>query len=200
MNATWIFVVGVLLIFAILCFVFFYQTPTKLKYEMREDDEAKCVKPGYYWYDDDTFSKSRLPEKKLKAIVELIEDGIIYGDLTASELFSITEQELTWDEAKKFFENFSYPCKKNEKIVWYDIYQLINVQKTYLLKVYNSIPKRPRCGGQWSRSECCSLPENAFIRDFHYEYTYDTPKVNKFFVRPVIAMKCLAPTLLDCKK
>ena len=39
---------------------------------------------GMFWYEDDTFSFDRTTDKKIKAIVELVENNVIYGDLTAS--------------------------------------------------------------------------------------------------------------------
>ena len=89
------------------------------------------IQVGMLWYEDDTFSIERVTDKKIKAVVELIEDGIVYGDLTASELFEIQEQELGWYEAEKYFKNFSYPCKENEKIVWYFVEQLEEVYGSY---------------------------------------------------------------------
>ena len=80
------------------------------------------VKVGMIWYEDDTFSFDILP-KKIKAVVELVKGGIIYGDLTASELFAIPERPMSWFSAKQFFDKFSYLCKDNEKIVWYSIKQ-----------------------------------------------------------------------------
>ena len=200
METNWIFIIG-LFFLVVICFMGIY-TPYHAEIKRREAEEAekKRVKSGCYWYEDDTFSKSRIPDKKLKAIVELVEGDYIYGDLTASEIYPIDEQELSYDDAKKFFENFSYPCKENEEIVWYDIHQLFRVQKNYYKDVYHvfvDMSKSPRRSGQWSRSECLTLKENAFIMDFHYEDSFDTPKVNEHAVRPVIAMKCLDSTLIS---
>ena len=52
----------------------------------------KQVKAGMFWYEDDTFSFGKIADKKLKAVVELVYNGVIYGDLTASELFDIPEK------------------------------------------------------------------------------------------------------------
>ena len=37
------------------------------------------IKPGMFWYEDDTFSFYRITGKKIKAIVELVENDVIYG-------------------------------------------------------------------------------------------------------------------------
>lgn len=208
METNWIFIIG-LFFLVVICFMCIYtsyhaeiakrKAEEEAAEEEAEEAEKKRVKPGCYWYEDDTFSKSRIPDKKVKAIVELVEGGCIYGDLTASELYPINEQQLSYDDAKKFFEDFSYPCKENEEIVWYDIHQLFRVQKNYYEDVYHmfvKMSKPPRCKGQWSRLECFTLKENAFIMDFHYKDSFDTPKVNEHAVRPVIAMKCLDTTLI----
>lgn len=199
MEINWIYAIVTLFI-AITCFmcVYWYYDAINARQKFKEA-EKKRVKPGCYWYEDDTFSKSRIPDKKVKAIVELIEGDCIYGDLTASELFPIDEQRLSYDEAKKFFEEFSYPCKDNEKIVWYDIYQLSKIKEHYSMKIEGVVmemSKSPRRRGQWSCSECLTLEENAFIMDFHYNDCFDTPKVNENAVRPVIAMKCLDTSLI----
>ena len=193
MNTTFMLVVTSLLLVIVLILVFMPSYRRELEEKRAKEDEDNTIKPGYYWYEDDTFSEKRIPDKTIKAIVELVEDGFIYGDLTASELFSIKEQQLTWEEAKKFFEDFSYPCKENEKIVWYDIHQLSKVEKNCYGRVIEALitlNKPSRYRGQWTCSECCSLRENAFIMDFHYHDSFDTPKVNINAVRPVIAMKC----------
>ena len=57
---------------------------------------------GMFWYEDDTFSFDRTTDKKIKAIVELVENNVIYGDLTASELFDIPEKELTEKYEEKY--------------------------------------------------------------------------------------------------
>ena len=200
METSWIFII-VMLFLGLICLMCVY-TPyhAEIKRRDAEDAEKRRVKPGCYWYEDDTFSKSRIPNKRVKAIVEFVGDGYIYGDLTASELFPIDEQQLSYDDAKKFFEEFIYPCKENEKIIWYDIHQLFRVQENYYKDVYHTfveMSKLPRRNGQWSCSECLTLKENAFIMDFHYEDSFDTPKVNEHAIRPVIAMKCFDLTLIS---
>ena len=199
MEANWIFIIG-LFFLVVICFMCIYTSyHAEIAKRKAEEAEKKRVKPGCYWYEDDTFSKSRIPDKKVKALVELVEDGYIYGDLTVSELFPIDEQQLSYDGAKKFFEEFSYPCKWNEKIVWYDIRQLCRVQENYYKDIYHvfvEMSKSPRRYGHWSCSECLTLKENAYIMDFHYEDSFDTPKVNENAVRPVIAMKCLDLSLI----
>ena len=51
------------------------------------------IRIGKIWYEDDTVSFERIPCKKVKSVIELIENNKIYGDLTASELHDIPEQE-----------------------------------------------------------------------------------------------------------
>lgn len=199
METNWISVTAIcFIVMTFVTCVYLHYDAVKTR-RKAEEAEKKRVKPGCYWYEDDTFSKSRIPDKKVKAIVELIEGDCIYGDLTASELFPIDEQRLSYNDAKKFFEEFYYPCKDNEKIVWYDIYQLGKIKEHYSMKIERVVmgmSKSPRRRGQWSCSECLTLEENAFIMDFHYNDCFDTPKVNENAVRPVIAMKCLDITLI----
>lgn len=200
MNANLFFIIALIFGFSLCAYAVLKAYHEELEQRRAKQREERRVKPGYYWYIDNTFSKDRIPDKKVKAIVELVDGCFIYGDLTASEIFDIEEQQLTWNEAKKFFEEFSYPCVEYEKIVWYDISQLHKVQKAYYLHTYKTLiemQKIPRHSGNWSCSECCSLKENAFIMDFEYKDSFDTPKANKFAVRPVIGMLCRDVTLLS---
>ena len=147
------------------------------------------VKSGMFWYDDDTFSSERVPDKKIKAIVELVENGIIYGDLTASELFDITEKKLTWGEAIEFFLGFPYPCKENEKIVWYNIQQLQKVYDNYdvVKKTFEKLHKSFREGKYWSSTE--SPGQSAWILYFNFGFKYSYLKFYKNYIRPVLALK-----------
>ena len=72
--------------------------------EAKTNIDIKQVKKGMFWYEDDTFSFERVPDKKIKAIVELAKDGVVYGDLTASELSENHEQFTDWFRAKKYIE------------------------------------------------------------------------------------------------
>ena len=112
------------------------------------------IKPGYFWYEDDTFSKSKISDKKVKAIVELTDNGTIYGDLTASEIIDVTEKQLTWEIANYYMKDFSKICGENEKIVWYDIDKLKKVYQTYdeVRSAFRILGKRSRRFCQWSIS------------------------------------------------
>lgn len=146
------------------------------------------VKPGMYWNVDNTFS-SELKNNKVKAIVELVENGVIYGDLTASELFDIKEQKLPWDEAKKFIESFSYPCKDEEKIVWYTDEQLQSVYNNYgqVKSAFTKISKR--CRHDWNWSSVKQSDERAYSVQFTRGTLYNSLVNNLDYIRPVIAMK-----------
>ena len=147
------------------------------------------VEPGMFWYEDNTFSRERVLGKKIKAIVELVQNGIIYGDLTASELFDIKEEMLDWENAKAFIEKFSYPCQKNEMVVWYERKQLEKVYRTYKLvkEVFCKIGKPFRKGFCWSSTESDStsawgLNVSSGHRDYYHKYS-------SLCVRPVLALK-----------
>ena len=58
--------------------------------ETKESKLSK-IKLGMIWYEDDSFSFERIANKRIKAVVELINDGFIYGDLTVSEIININE-------------------------------------------------------------------------------------------------------------
>lgn len=146
------------------------------------------IKPGMYWNEDNTFSTEQKSDK-VKAIVELVEDGVIYGDLTASELFDIKEQKLPWNEAKKFIESFSYPCQDNEKIVWYTYKQLQCVWKNYgqVKKAFVQLSKNYRYGWNWSSVKQSEV--RAFSVAFDRGTLYGSLINNLDYIRPVIALK-----------
>jgi len=151
------------------------------------------VEAGMFWYEDNTFSKERELGKKIKAIVELVENGIIYGDLTASELFDIKEEMLNWENAKAFIEKFSYPCQKNEKVVWYERKQLVKVYRTYKLvkEVFCKIGKPFRKGFYWSSTEYSST--KAWTLYFLSGGRWYDIKYSNNYVRPVLSLdtRCL---------
>ena len=151
--------------------------------------DIKQVKPGMIWYEDNTFLFERLPDKKIKAVVELVEKGVIYGDLTASELFDISEEHLSWFDAENYFKKFHYPCEENEEVVWYDLEQLKKVYVTYyrVIKTLNMVDKMFRTLGYWSFTE--------YYDPFAWYWNFSTGLKgfrNKFYeyhIRPVLALK-----------
>lgn len=153
------------------------------------------VKPGMFWYEDDTFSFDRTTDKKIKAIVELVENGIIYGDLTASELFYIFERPMSWFSAKQFFDKFSYPCKDNEKIVWHNIDQLQSVYNNYnaVKEAFSKLNKMYRKSVYWSSTEYKSSVKDsntfALDIDFNTGSRLVDHQYNCFYIRPVLALK-----------
>ena len=153
------------------------------------------IKPGMFWYDDDTFSFERTASKKIKAVVELVEDGVIYGDLTASELFGIPERPMSLFSAKQFFDKFSYPCKDNEKIVWHNIDQLQSVYKNYnaVKEAFSKLNKMYRKSVYWSSTEYKSSVKDsntfALDIDFNTGSRLVDHQYNCFYVRPALALK-----------
>ncbi len=159
------------------------------------------IKPGMFWFEDDTFSYEKIEGKKIKAIVELVRYGYIYGDLTASELFDIEEKYLNWYEAKDYLANFSYPCKNGEKIVSYDLYQIQDLAIAnccvetdtscfcypYVRDAFEKINKKYRHGKNWCFHDC----ERDWMTAI--EFTDDiniisySKKKDPCFVRPVLA-------------
>lgn len=148
------------------------------------------VTAGMFWFEDDTFSFERIIAKKIKAVVEQVSHDIIYGDLTASELFDITEKRVNWDEAQKFFEEFSYPCKENEEIVWYDENLMKEVYDTYstVRKAFEELHKPCRKSlSYWTSSEYSKY--RAMVLDFYDRGCWDVSKNEYHYVRPTIALK-----------
>jgi len=147
------------------------------------------IKLGMFWYEGDIFSFDRIMDKKIKAVVELVEDGVVYGDLTASELFDIHERHLSWYDAERFFKEYSYPCRENEKIVWYNIKQFRHVYDNYnvVRKVFEKLQKQCRRLWYWSSTmEDIQLAMVLYFRDgssnCHNKGSY-------FNARPVLALR-----------
>lgn len=159
-----------------------------MKVKESKIDIAK-VEVGMYWYMDDTFSFEIVAGKKRKAIVELIEKGVIYGDLTASEISDIKDISSNWWSARDYIERFSYDCKKNEKIVWYDVEQLKRVYDQYVpvRKAFEKIGKKYREYGYWTSTERPSMCACYvyFYRGIKFVYS----KSLICYLRPVLALK-----------
>lgn len=61
------------------------------------------IKAGMFWYYDDTFSVDLLDDKKIKAVVELVDPilGVVYGDIL------IPDKKMKWAKAEKYIEFFN---------------------------------------------------------------------------------------------
>ena len=156
---------------------------------MEQSVKLNQVQVGMIWYEDDTFSFNKVDNKKIKAIVEYIEDGVIYGDLTASDIYKNYEQFIDWFGAKKYIEYFPYPCKQNEEIVWYNIHQLSEIKKHYsqVRETFKLIGKRYRQFSYWTSeiypsfyAKCVAF-EGGFVNSLH--------KTRRAFIRPVLSLK-----------
>ena len=165
--------------------------------QVKEAEEAQPkinitqVKVGMIWYEDDTFSFERLTSKRIKAVVEAVDyvNSTICGDLTASELFDFDEQLLNWDDAKKYIENFAYPCKKNERIVWYGGGALRDVYDEYFLveETFKAIGRKCRTLVYWTGTE--TTGDYAWCIDFHTGKSSWKRKELYRFIRPVLRLK-----------
>lgn len=156
---------------------------------MEQSVKLNQVQVGMIWYEDDTFSFDKLPNKKIKAIIEDIKDGVIYGDLTASDIHVNYEQFVDWDGAKKYIENFSYPCKQNEEIVWYNIQQLREIKKHYsqVRESFKLIGKRYRQFSYWASEIWPSFYADTI--NFISGFVKSLRKSQRAFIRPVLSLK-----------
>lgn len=53
--------------------------------ELLSVESLEKIRPGYYWYEDNTFSKEIIAGKPLKAVVVLVQHSVIYGDIFLEE-------------------------------------------------------------------------------------------------------------------
>ena len=148
------------------------------------------IKPGMFWYEDDTFSFDKIKGKKIKAIVELVEDGFVYGDLMASDIFAAKAESLPWSLAKEYIRDYDYPLEKNEDIVLYNKDQLYKIVLNYD-PVKNAFR---RLGKSWRRSTFWTSTESSeYMRAWAVAFRDTTVKEDLQYssqcVRPVIALK-----------
>ena len=157
-------------------------------------DFAK-IKPGMFWYEDDTFSFKKLDSKRIKAIVELVENTVIYGDLTASEIYRFREVLKPWYASIAYINNFPYKCNYNERVVMYDGDQLKSIRANYkaVQKSFQLIDKPYREGAYWTPEEfnaCCACIVR--VRDglnYTKDCAYAEYKDRRMHLRPVIALR-----------
>ena len=149
------------------------------------------VRVGMIWYEDDTFSFKKRDGKKIKAIVELIDSDTIYGDISVSEIISVSELNLNWKGTKRYLENFYYPCKPHEEIVWYDIDQFKKIYQQYYFvkKTFKMLGKEYRRGFYWADLESPSCDDGAWCFNFRYGQPYMYRQYVMMPVRPVLALK-----------
>ena len=151
--------------------------------------DISSIKPGMIWYSDNTFSFELIACKKIKAVVELVEDNTIYGDLTVSEN-CVMERHLKWLDSKKYIKTLSYPCAENEFITMHGYNATKNVKKNYVAisETFQRIGKECRRGLHWTADFCDT--EDAYAVDFTFgtiQVWFD--KRYAHYVRPVLAMR-----------
>mgnify|MGYP004455276847 FL=1 len=71
------------------------------------------IKAGMFWYDDDTFSADLIADKKVKAVVELVDTslGVVYGDIF------VQAKRMLYSEALKYIKFFNEFCQMPDYLV-----------------------------------------------------------------------------------
>lgn len=147
------------------------------------------VKVGMIWYEDDTFSSEKIAGKKIKAIVELVHRGVIYGDLTASDILDVKEQQLTWYNAQNYVNGIPYRLRSKEWITWQDEYRIGLVYSKYesVKNAFKLIDKPCRHGLQWSSTKLNA--NQGWSKDFDNGNGYIHGTYMHASVRPIIARR-----------
>lgn len=70
------------------------------------------VRPGMYWYSDDTVSSELLPMKDLKSLVLFVKDDVVYGD-------SFDQRYLVGANVKSYFRKKANEYSLNGSILYY---------------------------------------------------------------------------------
>lgn len=153
---------------------------------------------GMFWYQDNTFSETKIPNKKVKAIVEMVNNGTIYGDLTASELIPLEERNLCWKDAKEYIQNMPYACQKDEHLVLYNHYQMFCLIREYpnTISAWKKLGKEARWKTYWifddpkEPKEFASREATAtnFTRAQDFNLSKTDP-AQTAYIRPVLALK-----------
>ena len=128
----------------------------------------------------------KIKGKKIKAVVELVENGVIYGNLTVSQLCKVERVVLrSWYELKEWIENFKYPFKPNEYLAWYTREQLLKVWQNKAL-----VQKRIKPDGRHQNFEFTSTEVNSYCAYMLYFGKEDSfTKGNSTSYVPIIALK-----------
>jgi len=149
------------------------------------------VKKGMIWYEDDTFSFERMTNKKIKAVVELINDGFVFGDLTVSELINVEEKHLNWEKILIELRYLSREFKERQFITWQDGDELLNVCNGYdvVRKTFVMLGKSPRNGVYWTSRVSSSVLRTGILLDFNSAKLIEDNIENSYLFRPVLKFK-----------
>ena len=158
--------------------------------ETKESKLSK-IKLGMIWYEDDSFSFERIANKRIKAVVELINDGFIYGDLTVSEIININENQLNWNDILHSIGFLSRDFKKIQSITWPDIDELSEVYNRYdvVRKTFDMLGKSSRKGIYWTKSLSSGELETGFLLDFASGKIREEYIEKCYDFRPVLKLK-----------
>lgn len=63
-------------------------------------DNLSLIKPGMYWYEDNTVSADLIPDKTVKSVVLLVNNYVVYGD-TFDSFYG------TWHQAQEYIKNYT---------------------------------------------------------------------------------------------
>ena len=158
--------------------------------ETKESNFSK-IKLGMIWYEDDTFSFEQIADKRIKAVVELIKDGFIYGDLTVSEIMDMKENQLNWETILMDIKFLSRDFNGIQSITWFDVDELAEVYNHYdvVRKTFAMLGKSPRNGIYWTISVSSGELNTGFLLDFTSGKIIEEHIEKRYGFRPVLKMK-----------
>lgn len=191
----------------------------RLNYPKRtkpDSSETKVnVKEGMIWYHDDTFSFELIVGKQVKAVVELVEDGYVYGDLTAGDVFipetgtyrilcpynkdvlcrysKRKNEKKTIVSVNDVIKRCCYKCKGKEKYVCYSFAQLKAVRDHYdaIANALTKLSKKTRRDvgiGYWTSDGNAGYMRIVPFKKGMPEEAWRSTLLNAYY-RPVIMMK-----------
>lgn len=147
------------------------------------------IQVGMIWYEGNEFSFAEIEGKKKRAVVELVKDGFIYGDLTVGDDIKICERKLPHKDAKEYIAQFSDICDQNECVILGTHEILGEMCKMYseVDKTLLQMKKMPRRGCYWSSSS--KEKESAVVVYFRNGSKANWYEHDSLSVRPVLMKK-----------
>ena len=136
------------------------------------------VKPGYHWYEDNSFSKEIIVGKPLKAVVVLVLYGVIYGDI-------FQEESCSQEQLEKVMKSLSE--KVNQKLCLLPLvsHERISLHIDKVNAALQNCEKSIWKGEYWTATEYACYD----LWVYSYPSKRQTPgRRSSYKLRPVIGM------------
>ena len=158
-------------------------TEVEVKFIQLTQGNLPRVKPGMYWYTDDSVSEVFSSDKELKSVVVLVDKGIIYGD-------SFQQRYILGKKLSGFMKEMAELYTKNFK--WGVIYrpEVEDLKAMYasLSKINAALAKIKKL--KWSENLYWAqenTPQSGLVVDMFDGANCKMPYEEGAYIRPLIA-------------